>query len=185
MFKLQQFDKQLHSLKAVVRALKLSVVVERGTYYTVCNNYWIIEHICHSGPNTNKKRTKFQCASVHINICNIKIWLNNTKEKFYYAFYCAQLFIQFHLYYLEHLHYLRLKHVNWLRSWDGLLRFVVDLLKLCSRLKASPWNGPYFLPFPSNSLVIVAIMFDTWYIICIVAASLNQQSNRIVGSLAV
>lgn len=133
-------------------------------------------------PIQTKSAPSFNVASVHINICNIKILLNNTKEKFY----CAQLFVQFHLYCLEHLHSLRLRCAKWLRSWDGLLGFVVDLLKLCSRLKDSPRNWSYFLPFPSNSLVIVTVIFDTWwYIICIVTASLNEQWNRIVGSLAV
>ena len=126
-------------------------------------------------PIQTKSAQSFNVASLHINICNVKICLNNTKEKFY----CAQLFIQFHLYYLEHLHSLRLKRVSWLRSWDGLLRFVVDLLKLCSGLKDSPWNGSNFLPFPSNSLVTVTVIFDTWwYIMCIVTASLNQQWNN-------
>jgi hypothetical protein len=132
-------------------------------------------------PIQTKSAQSFSVASVHINVCNVKIWLNNTKEKFY----CAQLFVQFHLYYLGHLHSLRLKR-ELTEELSRFLRFVVDLLKLCSRLKDSPWNGSYFLPFPSNSLVIVTIIFDTcWYIICIVTASLNQQWNRIVGSLAV
>ena len=59
MFKLHLFDKQLHSLKAVVRVVKLSVVFERGTYGTICNSNRIMERIWHSGPNTDK-RTKFQ-----------------------------------------------------------------------------------------------------------------------------
>ena len=102
----------------------------------------------------------FNITSIHINICNIKIWLNNTKENYY----CDQLFMQFHLHNLEHLHSQRLRHANWLSSWDRLWRFVVDLLKLCSRLKDSPCNGSYFLPYPSNSLVIVTIIFDIWWL---------------------
>jgi hypothetical protein len=178
-FKLQQFDKRLHSLKSLVRVVKLRVVVERGTYCTVFRYYRIMELAL--DPIQTKSTQSFSVASIHINVCNIKIWLNNAKEKYY----CDNLFMQFHQHCLEHLHSLRLKHVNWLRSWDGLLRFVVDLLKLCSRLKASPWTGSYFLLFSPNSLVTVAVIFDIWYIICVVTAWLIQRWNRIVGSSAV
>jgi hypothetical protein len=34
----------LHNLKAVVRAVKLSVVVARGMYHAICNNYRINEN---------------------------------------------------------------------------------------------------------------------------------------------
>lgn len=35
----------LHNLKAVVRAVKLNVVVTAGMYHAVCNNYRIIENL--------------------------------------------------------------------------------------------------------------------------------------------
>ena len=48
---------RLHNLKSVVRAVKLSVVVKRGMYLVIANNYRIIEH---SGPSTDRKCMKFQ-----------------------------------------------------------------------------------------------------------------------------
>jgi hypothetical protein len=62
----------------VVRAVKLCVVVKEVMYCVICNNYGIIEH--------NLQRVEVQKVAtshpyIHINICNIKIWLNNTKEE--------------------------------------------------------------------------------------------------------
>jgi hypothetical protein len=97
MLLLHQSDKRLHNLEAVVSAVKLSVVVKRGTYTAICNSYRIIESYLHSGPNTDMRCIKLQSrihythtyihtymhtnihTYIHINICIIKIWLNNIK----------------------------------------------------------------------------------------------------------
>jgi hypothetical protein len=82
MFMLQQSDKRSHNLEAVVSTVKLSVVVKRGTYTAICNNYIIIENYLQSGPNTDMRCIMFQrCIHtfIHINVCIIKIWLNNIK----------------------------------------------------------------------------------------------------------
>jgi len=50
---------RLHILKAVVTAVKLSVVVKRGTYHTNCHNYRITKNYLQNGPNTDKKCMKF------------------------------------------------------------------------------------------------------------------------------
>lgn len=72
----------------------------------ICNNYGIIEHKLHSEPNTERSAWSSKFASTHISICNIKIWLNNKKEKYY----CDQLFIQVYLCNLKHLRdFLRLR----------------------------------------------------------------------------
>jgi len=39
-----EYDKCLHKLKPVVRSVKLSVVVSRGTYHAIDNNYRIMEN---------------------------------------------------------------------------------------------------------------------------------------------
>ena len=52
-------NRLLHNSKAVVRAVKLRVVVKRVTYCDICNNYRIIQNDLRSGPNTDKKCIMF------------------------------------------------------------------------------------------------------------------------------
>jgi hypothetical protein len=60
MFMLHQSDKRLHNLEAVISAVKLSVVVKRGTtplFSIITNNE---NFFLQSGPNTDMGCIKFQ-----------------------------------------------------------------------------------------------------------------------------
>jgi hypothetical protein len=66
MFMLHQSDKRSHNLEAVVSTVKLSVVVKRGTYTAICNNYRLIENYLQSGLNTDMRLSCFNVAYIQI-----------------------------------------------------------------------------------------------------------------------
>jgi len=89
MYKLHQFDKRLHSFKTVIRALQLSVDVERGMCHTICNNSGITEHNLHCGHHMDttwaRSAYDFNFASIHIIIVTSKLVKRTNK------YYCDQL----------------------------------------------------------------------------------------------